>query len=550
MRDLLQNITLRFLTAKRFFNAWTAWSLVVALIVALPLVIIFLNIASDGGEVWQHILSNLLPGYVINTVVLMAGVAILTFIFGVSTAWITSVYRFPGSNFFGWALILPIALPAYISGFTWAGILDYTSPVYVFFRNSLGIETGQYLFFNILSLPGAIVILSLALYPYVYLITRTYFSRQSSSLFEVSASLGKSPGAMFFSVALPLARPAIVAGVSLALMEVLNDYGLARYFGVDTFTTGIFTAWFSFSNITAALKLSAYLMIFVLILIITERLQRGRMRYDMMGSAYRPFQKTVLKPMQVFAVWIVCGIPFLLGFLFPVLMLVYWSIQTAPLVVDHRFWKLFGNSFLLAGIASAVVVLLALLIAFTVRSFPSGFMRFLSRVATLGYALPGAVVAIGILIPFLWLDSRLSVLGGSSFRVAMTGTWFALIYAYLVRFMAVGYNSIESGMEKISNTLNEASLSLGTTHWKTLTHINIPLLTGSIISAALLVFIDVLKELPLTLILRPFNFDTLAIRAFEFASDERVAEAAPAALIIVLAGLIPVVILSRIMSRN
>jgi iron(III) transport system permease protein len=550
MRDLLQNITLRFLTAKRFFNAWTAWSLVVALIVALPLVIIFLNIASDGGEVWQHILSNLLPGYVINTVVLMAGVAILTFIFGVSTAWITSVYRFPGSNFFGWALILPIALPAYISGFTWAGILDYTSPVYVFFRNSLGIETGQYLFFNILSLPGAIVILSLALYPYVYLITRTYFSRQSSSLFEVSASLGKSPGAMFFSVALPLARPAIVAGVSLALMEVLNDYGLARYFGVDTFTTGIFTAWFAFSNITAALKLSAYLMIFVLILIITERLQRGRMRYDMMGSAYRPFQKTVLKPMQVFAVWIVCGIPFLLGFLFPVLMLVYWSIQTAPLVVDHRFWQLFGNSFLLAGIASAVVVLLALLIAFTVRSFPSGFMRFLSRVATLGYALPGAVVAIGILIPFLWLDSRLSVLGGSSFRVAMTGTWFALIYAYLVRFMAVGYNSIESGMEKISNTLNEASLSLGTTHWKTLTHINIPLLTGSIISAALLVFIDVLKELPLTLILRPFNFDTLAIRAFEFASDERVAEAAPAALIIVLAGLIPVVILSRIMSRN
>jgi len=550
MRDLFRHITLRFLSAARFFNGWIAWSLVVALIVSLPLLIIFLNIFSDGGEVWQHILNNLLPSYVVNTVMLMAGVAILTFVFGVSTAWITSVYRFPGSDFFGWALILPIALPAYISGFTWAGIIDYTSPVYVFFRNHLGVDTGQYLFFNILSLQGAIIILSLALYPYVFLITRTYFLRQSSSLFEVSASLGKSPGSVFFSVALPLARPAIVAGVSLALMEVLNDYGLARYYGVDTFTTGIFTAWFAFSNLTATLKLSAYLMIFVLILIITERLQRGKMRYDMMGSGYRPFQKTVLRPMQVFAVWIVCGIPFLLGFLFPVLMLVYWSIQTAPMVMDHRFWELFGNSFLLAAIASVTVVMLALLIAFTLRSFPSGFMRFLSRVATLGYALPGAVVAIGILIPFLWIDSKLSVLGGATFRVALTGTWFALIFAYLVRFMAVGYNSIESGMEKISKTLNEASLSLGMSHFKTLTRINIPLLTGSVISGALLVFIDVLKELPLTLILRPFNFDTLAIRAFEFASDERVAEAAPAALIIVLAGLIPVILLSRIMGRG
>lgn len=537
-------------TLRQLKNPWVLRAVVLAVIIALPLLVVFGNITSDGGETWQHILRNLLPAYVTNTVVLMIGVAFLTFIMGVSTAWITSVYRFPGRKFFRWALILPIALPAYISGFTWAGILDYASPVYVFLRNHWGVDTGQFLFFNILSMPGAIIILSLAFYPYVYLITRAYFTRQSSSLFEVAASLGKSPASIFFQVALPLARPAIVAGVSLALMEVLNDYGVARYFGVDTFTTGIFTAWFSFSHPPAALKLSAYLMIFVLILILVEKFQRRKMRYDMMGSSYRPMQKKKLGKLQSVGAFVLCSIPFALGFLFPAMMLVYWSIKTIPEVVDYRFWELLGNSFLLAAMASVIVVTLAILIAFTVRSFPSALVRVLAKITTLGYALPGAVVAIGILIPFLWLDSHLAGIGGTSVRIALTGTWFALLYAYLVRFMAVGYNSIESGMERISKSLDEASRSMGMSHSKTLLKVNIPLLTGSLISAALLVFIDVLKELPLTLILRPFNFDTLAIRAFEFASDERIAEAAPASLIIVLTGLIPVLLLNRITGKH
>jgi iron(III) transport system permease protein len=535
---------------RNYKNPWVGLSFLIAALIVLPLMIVFFNIFDEGGEIWEHILNRLLPSYIINTITLMLGVAFLTFVMGVSTAWITSVYQFRGRRFFSWALILPIALPAYISGFTWAGILDYTSPVYVFFRNQLGIETGQYLFFNILSMQGAIIILSLALYPYVYLITRAYFIRQSASLFEVAASLGKSPRSTFFQVALPLARPAIVAGISLALMEVLNDYGLVRYFGVDTFTTGIFTAWFSFSHPTAALKLSAYLMVFVLILLLTERAQRGKMRYDMLGSSFRPVTKKKLKPSESFLAFVLCMIPVTFGFLIPVLMLIYWSIQTAPMVVDYRFRELLGNSFMLATIASVVVVTIALFIAFTVRRFPSIMVNFLAKVITLGYALPGAVVAIGIIIPFLWIDKNLLAIGGTNMRLALTGTWFVLIYAYLVRFMAVGFNSIESGMVKISRTLDEASLSLGKSNLKTLTEINLPLLTGSIISAALLVFIDVLKELPLTLILRPFNFDTLAIRAFEFASDERVAEAAPASIIIVFTGLIPVFLLNRIMNRE
>jgi iron(III) transport system permease protein len=527
-------------------NNWVLLLLLATLVISVPLLVIFGNVFSEGGEIWSHILKNLVPGYVINTFLLMLGVAVLTFIMGVSTSWIVTMYRFPGRWFFEWALILPIALPAYISGFTWAGILDYTSPVYVFMRNTFGLDTGQYLFFDILSLPGAIIIFSLALYPYVYLMTRAYFLRQSRLLFEVSASLGLTPGQSFRRVALPMARPAIVAGVSLALMEVLNDYGLVKYFGVDTFTTGIFNAWFAFGNLNAAMKLSVYLMFFVLALILIERYQRGKMRYTM-GEGGRPFDVHQLNGLRlVFAVFII-SLPFLAGFLLPFIMLVYWAILVIGDVLDPAFWMLLRNSFVLASLAAVNVVIFAVFIAFTVRTYPIRFVKMAARFSTLGYALPGAVVAIGILVAFLWLEARLGIITGSGFRIALLGTWFALIYAYLVRFMAIGYNSIESGNERVSVNLDQASRSLGVSKLKTLFIVNLPLIKSSVLVAALLVFIDVLKELPLTLILRPFNFDTLAIRAFEYASDERLAEAAPAAVIIVLTGFIPVYLLNKMM---
>lgn len=535
---------------RRFLlNPWVIWALAVSLLVAFPLLVIAPEMLVPGTTVWRHMLANLVPAYVLNTLLLMTGVAVLTLVMGVSTAWLVTMYRFPGRKIFQWGLILPIAIPAYINGFAWAGMLEYTSPLYVFLRNHFGIDTGAFLFFNILSLPGAIFILSLSLYPYVYLITRAYFLKQSTVLFDVSASLGRGPWRTFFSTALPLARPAIVAGVSLALMEVLNDYGLARYFGVDTFTTGIFTAWFAFADPSAALKLSGYLMIFVLLLIVAERSQRGQMRYGMVGSHYRPVHTRPMKGWRSLLATLACLLPFLLGFLLPAAMLVYWSSQTAGQVLDGRFWELLRNSFVLAAMASVLVVGAAIFIAFTARTFPSRFVRFLAKVATLGYALPGAVVAIGVMVPFIWLDQRLIDTTPLS-RMILTGTWFALLYAYLVRFMAVGYNSIDSGLQKVSITLDEASRSMGLSHWKTLRRVNMPLLQGSLLSAALLVFIDVLKELPLTLILRPFNFDTLAIRAFEYASDERVAEAAPAAMIIILVGMVPVIILNRMMGKG
>ncbi len=541
---------LHFYLKRSFFNPWVSGSVILAGIVSIPLIIILVNFFYKGDDVWQHVSQHLLPGYVSNTVVVMTGVAIVTFIMGVSTAWITSVFDFPGRRFFTWALIMPISLPAYISGFTWAGILDYTSPVYVFFRENLGIETGQHLFFDILSMHGAIIIFSLALYPYVYLITRSWFRNQSSTLLDAAASMGHTPGRIFFTVALPLARPAVVAGVSLALMEVLNDYGLVRYFGVDTFSTGIFTAWFAFSNPGVALKLSAWLLLFVFILLIAERVQRGKMRYDSMGSSHMPLIRK--KAGRVFSAlyFLLCFIPFLFGFLLPVLMLIYWGIKTSPYVVTYRFWELLGNSFMLATTAALLVTTAAIIIAFTLRSYPSKFVKGLSKTATLGYALPGAVVAIGIMVSFIWLDHRLSAIVGANLKVMLTGTWVALIFAYMVRFMAVGFNSIESGMQKVSVHLDEAARTLGYSLLRTLWQVNVPLLKGPLLSAVLLVFIDVLKELPLTMILRPFNFDTLAIRAFEFASDERIAEAAPAAIVIVMAGIAPVILLNRIMNRD
>jgi iron(III) transport system permease protein len=530
-------------------NPWVGYLFLATLVISIPLLVIFGNIFSDGGNIWQHITKNLLPGYVINTLLLMTGVALITFMIGVGAAWTVTMYRFPGHRIFQWLLILPIALPAYISGFTWAGILDYTSPVYVFMRNTFGIDTGQYLFFDILSLPGAVIIFSLSLYPYVYLLTRAYFLNQSQTLFEATASLGLSPWQTFYRVALPMARPAFVAGISLALMEVLNDYGLVKYFGVDTFTTGIFNAWFAFGNIHAAMKLSGFLMVFVLVLILIERRQRGKMRFDA-GAGGRNVRSKKLKGWKALLSLLLVSLPFLGGFLLPFSMLIYWTAIVFDDIFSLQFLMLMQNSFLLAIMAAVAVVVVSVLVVFTVRTYPLRSVKIAARISTLGYALPGAVVAIGILVAFLWLETQMTVLSGPGFRLALVGTWFALVYAYLVRFMAIGYNSIESGNERIPVHLDHASRSLGVSKMKTLFMIILPLLKGSLPAAALLVFIDVLKELPLTLILRPFNFDTLAIRAFEYANDERLAEAAPAAIIIVIMGLIPVYLLNKMLRRS
>lgn len=529
-------------------NRWLLLTFILLLLLMLPLLVVFGHIFIPADQIWAHMLANLLPTYVSNTIQLLLLVALLTFLLGVNTAWLVSMYDFPGRRFFSWALILPLSIPAYISGFAYAGMLDYTSPLYVFLRTYFGLETGQYLFFDLLSLPGAAFIFSLSLYPYVYLISRSYFQHQAVVLLEAGASLGLNRFQVYRRIAVPLARPAIAAGISLVLMEVLNDYGLVKYFGVDTFTTGIFTAWFAFGSLEAALKLSVYLMIFVLALIGIERFQRRKFRFTTATGAGRPVHPRKPNAGLAWMFTFICVLVFGLGFLFPFGAFIYWSIMVYD-IISFDFWFLLVNSLRLALGSALIVLVLAVFLAFVVRTYPFAMPRIMVRSATLGYAIPGAVVAIGLLVTFLWLDDQFRVLGLVS-KPLLTGSYFALIYAYAVRFLAVGYNSIESGNARISSKLDQAARSLGLTKMRTLFKLNLPMLKSAAIVAALLVFIDVMKELPLTLILRPFNFDTLAIRAFEYATDERVAEASPAALVIIVAGIVPVVLLNRLIGRK
>lgn len=529
-------------------------ALAITLVILVPLMVVALEFSRSPTPIWHHFTSALVPGYVRNTLLLMAGAGAGTFMLGTGTAWLVSMYRFPGRKFLAWALVMPIAIPAYINGYTWAGMLDYTSPLYSFLRTSYGVETGAYLFFDLLSPAGVIIIFTLSLYPYVYLISRAFFMSQSAAMLETAASMGRSPARAFFQVALPMARPAVAAGVTLVLMEVLNDYGLVQYFGVETFTTGIFSAWFSFGDRSTALRLSGWLLIMVLFLIMAEKLQRGRARFDVTGSGYRPFRRRHPGNGLAAAMTVACLLPFALGFFLPFVTLVSWTVQTASMVVDISFLRLTANSFLLAAAASVTGMAVALLILFTLRVSRSPLMHFISRAATLGYALPGAVVAIGILIPLLavdgWIDHIAGAAGGGSIRLMISSSVFALIYAYLVRFLAVGYNNLEAGYERISVSLDESASSLGSSKRRTLREIHLPLLKGALLGGGLLIFVDVLKELPLTLILRPFNFDTLAIRAYEYASDERVAQSAPAALIVILTGMIPAFFMNMLLTKT
>lgn len=534
-------------------NPWAINVLLIVFFVATPLLTLLYFLTEGPSETWYHLQQTVLWDYVSNSFLLMLGVGFLTFVFGVSTAWFVTTCEFPGRKIFEWANILPLAIPTYIVAYTYSGIFNYTGPIQRFFRNVLEVDINP-AFLDILNLRGVMFIMAFVLYPYVYVITRTAFLSQSTTILESSRVLGSSASKTFFKIALPIARPAIVAGISLALMEVLNDYGAVKYYGVSTFTTGIFRAWFSLSDINSAIYLSALLMLFVLVLILMERYQRGRARFDSNVSANKPIRRYHLKGFKLWAVFLACLVPLAFGFIIPVMQLLSWSFDTFSKVVDASFFKIVFNSFYLASLAAIVCVVVATLLIFSVRLNATMFIRLLSKLAVLGYSIPGAVIAVGVMIPALSLDKSLTGmlenLTGASFGLLISGTLILLVFAYLVRYLAVAYNPIDAGFKKVGKNIDEASRSLGVSMTKTLWKIDIPLVKGTMLSGALLVFVDVLKELPLTLILRPFNYDTLATKAFEMASDEMVAESSNAALIIIATGVIPIILLSRLISKK
>ncbi|MEX0856223.1 MAG: iron ABC transporter permease [Gemmatimonadota bacterium] len=533
---------------------WTLATLGAVVLVLLPLFSVFLGVLGESSETWRHLASTVLADYLRNSAVLVVGVGFLTMVIGVGTAWLVTTCAFPGRRLFEWALILPLSIPTYIMAYTYAGIFAHTGPLQTGLQVAFDPATTAGLRTGLMSLPGAGVLMALVLYPYVYLITRTSFLKQSGGILETSRILGRSSWDTFSRVALPMARPAVVAGVTLVLMEVLNEYGAVRYFGVTTFTTGIFRAWFSLGDPPAALRLSAYLLLFVFTLILLERWQRGRARFDDVSGRARPAARFTLTGWRRWGATTACAIPVTLGFAVPVLQLFSWATRAAPSYLDGQFLRLMANSFALAIGASGLTIFTALLIVYSVRLAPTPFLRMAARASSLGYSIPGAVIAVGVLIPFIWIDRRLAAflqgIAGISVGLVITGTVVALLFAYLVRFLAVALNPIDSGFERTCGNLDESARSLGASPMKTLFRVDLPLLRGTLLSAALLVFVDVLKELPLTLILRPFNFDTLATRAFQLAMDEQLARASLPSLLIIATGIVPVILLSKLIGRS
>ncbi len=533
---------------------WSVSALVVVTLTTLPLLVISVGVFGPRTEIWQHLASTVLWVYVGNSALLMVGVGVLALVLGLAPAWLVSVYDFPGRRTFEWSLVLPLAIPTYIIAYTYAGVFEYGSTT----SGLLGAvwpggETWR-IRAAIMSREGAMVMMALVLYPYVYVIARASFVRQSGAVLETARSLGRGPWNTFFKVALPMSRPAVVGGLTLVLMEVLNEYGAVKYFGIPTFTTGIFRAWFPLNDPMSAMRLSGILLLFVFSLIIFERAQRGRARFDDGARGYRPNVRRTLGARGRWLSFAACLIPLALGFLVPVLQLLGWAAKSGVGALDARFVELTLHSFSLALVAAGAAVLAALLISYATRLSPTPLLRLASKVAVLGYSIPGAVIAVGVFIPFVWVDRRVDSFMRATFDIPtgllLSGTLAALTFAYVVRFLAVALNPLESGFKRLCGNLDETSRSLGVPPFKTLLKVDLPLLKGTLLSAALLVFVDVLKELPLTLILRPFNFDTLATRAFQLATDEQLTQSAVPALLIIAVGLVPVVVLNKLIGRD
>ena len=539
---------------RRRLDCWTLLVLAIALLVALPVVVVASALFYPIGPVWQHLVDTVLVDYVTNSLILMVGVGIGTLALGVSSAWLTSQCRFPGRRFFTWALLLPLAVPAYIIAYTYTGMLDFAGPIQTWMRAWLGVSGGDYRFPEIRSLGGAMTMLSLVLYPYVYLLSRTAFLEQSAYAIDVSRTLGCNPWSSFLRVSLPVARPAIVVGLSLALMETLADYGTVEYFGVATFTAGIFRTWFGLGDSIAAAQLAATLLVFVLALVVAERWSRRKARYHQIGIRSQAPRRYVLRGWRGVLACSVCATPVLFGFVVPVSQLTIWAIKTADEMVDATFFTLVWNTVGLAGLAASLTLVLAVLIAYGKRLNPSPLVRAAATAAGLGYAVPGMVIAIGVLLPFAWLDNTIDAWFrtqlGISTGLLLSGSLIALTTAYVVRFLTVSLNTVDAGLSAITPAMDEAARSLGFSPRRILYQVHLPMLKGSLLTGALLVFVDVMKELPATLVMRPFNFNTLAVRAFELASDERLEDSSTAALTIVVAGLLPVLILSYSISRS
>ena len=525
---------------------WSSLPLAVLVVFTAPILIVILSLFGGFSENWFHIFDYLIFDYVKSSLILVLGVASIVLAVGTVTAWIVTTYNFPGKRLFEWALILPLAIPPYILAYTFTGLFDPFGDANNLARSLFGMDSNFVLFPNVRNIYGAIIVFGFTLYPYVYLVSRSAFINLSRSMQESARLLGLSQFQVFYKLSLPLIRPAVIGGLMLVVMETLSDFGAVDHFAIQTFTTGIFRTWYGLYDLQTAMQLASLLLLVIVIFYILERSNRGNELYSSSNSTFSPNIEQNLYGINALLAFSLCFIPIFIGFLLPIIELSIWAYEVNLKFFNANFINTFTNTIGLSLVTGLVCAALALLINFSVRYKPLFVINRLSSLLSVGYAVPGLILAVGIVQLFVYLDTTVF----SSLDVLLTGSLFGLILAYVIKTYALANSSIESGYERISNSLDDSSKILGTVGWSLLRKIHMPLLKTSILTSILLVMSDVIKELPATLILRPFNFETLAVSTYVYASEERMIQAAAPAIAIVMTGLIPIFFLSKMIRSS
>nr|WP_234992098.1 iron ABC transporter permease [Roseisalinus antarcticus] len=528
---------------------WSLAAVLIAALVMLPICAVVWIAFHPAENIWPHLISTTLPRYLSNTVILMGAVAVVTGAAGTGAAWLVVMYRFPGRRWLQWALLTPLAVPAYVGAYALVDFLEYAGPVQTALREAMGWTSARdYWFPQIRTMGAAVIVLSAALYPYVYILARAALREQSGSGFEVARALGAGPFARFRRVGLPLVRPAVVAGLAVVMMETVNDFGTVDYFSVQTLTTGIFSVWLQSGNLGGAAQIAALSLTLIVVLVVLEKLSRRKSRFFQTARQVRPIEAEPLHGVKAWLVTAACAVPFLLGFVLPVGVLAGHAMDAGEWAAPGLL-RAFLHSVVTGGLAAALCVAGGLFMVYGVRLSGRRFLSFLMPVTAIGYAAPGAVLGIGLLIPLAAFDNRMAdailAVTGHDPGLLLTGTSAALVLAYVVRFFAIAQGTADAALGRVPPSLPMAARSLGRSAGGTLRAVHVPLVRASVGSALLLVFVDCVKELPATLVLRPFNYNTLATRVHEKASLENIAEAAPAALTITAVSLLAVALLAR-----
>ncbi len=533
--------------SSKIFSVWHGFPLFTLLFFLSPILIILSSVFADYSENWSHIFEYVLADYILNSLFLVSGVSILVMIIGSLTAWLVTNYQFFGKQFFEWGLILPLAIPPYILAYTFTGLFDSYGTMNEIARSLFNLQKNEMLFPNIRNIYGAIIVFSFTLYPYVYLICRTAFLNQSRSMFEVGRTLGLSQVSIFLKLALPLVRPALIAGTMIVAMETLSDFGAVDHFAISTFTTGIFRTWYGMYDLTTAMQLASMLLIFITFCLVIERTSRKNANYSTLGSNFKPTHVKRLSSIGSFVCFFICFIPIFIGFILPLLEILNWSLRFNTSFFNEQFFSISLNTILLSILSAILCTFIAMIINFSIRYKNSSVIKSINPFLNIGYAVPGLILAVGIVQLFVFLDNNIL----NSFEgYFLTGSLFGLIFAYIIKSYALANSTYEAGYQKISQAIDDSARVLKSKGLNLLFRIHFPILKTSFFTSILLVTSEVVKELPATLILRPFNFETLAVSTYIYASEERMVEAAAPATAIILIGLIPIFFISQMIRTS